>query len=276
MLYPLMRRLLVLLCLLPIVAQAEVSVVTSIRPLYQITAALMQGVGEPELLIKNQRSAHHFAFRPSHFRLLQQADLVIWIDRHFESGLQRLPEILAKNTVQLELLPTLGLQGQDGHIWYSPELLIKISGQIANALSALDAENQPAYDQNKQRFQQQIILWETTINQLLIDFKPRYLLDHDFLRHFEAAFAIKAVATINDSHDQHGGIQAIQQLERQLADNPVNCLISNEATISLIGKNLAGQFSLSSHSINSFADEGDVTTRFIRHLQHFTEILRGC
>ena len=52
MLYPLMRRLLVLLCLLPIVAQAEVSVVTSIRPLYQITAALMQGVGEPELLIK--------------------------------------------------------------------------------------------------------------------------------------------------------------------------------------------------------------------------------
>jgi ABC-type Zn2+ transport system substrate-binding protein/surface adhesin len=52
-----MRCFLVLFCLLPFVAQAKVNIVTSILPLQQITAAIMQGAGEPELLIKNQHSA---------------------------------------------------------------------------------------------------------------------------------------------------------------------------------------------------------------------------
>jgi zinc transport system substrate-binding protein len=271
-----MRCLLLLLCLLPNLVQAEISVVTSVRPLYQITAAIMQDVGMPKLLVKSQHSAHHFAFKPSHFRLLQQADLVIWIDRHFEAGFQRLPEVLPKKTRQLELLPALRLDRKDGHIWYSPKLLKEMSSQIARVLGELDAENRHIYDKNKQALQQQINLWQQTIEDLLGRRKPRYLLDHDFLQHFEADFGLKAVAVIHDNHDQHGGIKALQLIEQQLKSHPANCLISNEAAISEIGNNLARLFSLSSHSINSFADEGDLATRFTRHLHHFAEIIRAC
>lgn len=271
-----MRCLLLLLCLLPNVVQAEISVVTSVRPLYQITAAIMHGAGTPELLIKSQHSAHHFSFKPSHFRLLQRADLMIWIDRHFEAGFQRLPEVLSKNARQLELLPTLGLDRKDGHIWYSPKLLVEMSNQIARALGELDDENRHIYDKNKLALQQQINLWRQAIEGLLDRGKPRYLLDHDFLQHFEADFGLKAVAVIHDNQDQHGGIKALQLIEQKLESRSTNCLISNEAAISEVGKNLARQFSLASHSINSFADEGDVATGFMRHLQHFTEILRSC
>lgn len=271
-----MRCLFLLLCLLPNLSQAEISVVTSIRPLYQLTAAIMQGVGTPELLVKSQHSAHHFAFKPSHFRVLQKADLVIWIDRGFESGFQNLPEILSKNASQLELLPTLGLEKQDGHIWYSPKLLVEMSHQIARVLGELDTENRSIYDKNKQALQQQIDLWRQAIEGLVNSGKPRYLLDHDFLPHFETDFGLKAIAVIHDNHDQHGGIKALQLIERQLKSHPANCLISNETTISGVGKNLVRQFSLSSHSIRSFADKGDPAVRFIRHLQHFVEILRSC
>lgn len=271
-----MRRLFLLLCLLPNLSQAEISVVTSIRPLYQMTAAIMQGAGRPQLLVKSQHSAHHFAFKPSHFRILQKADLVIWIDRRFESGFQRLPELLPKNARQLELLPTLGLERQDGHIWYSPKLLVEMSNQIARALGDLDTENRPIYDKNNQALQQQIILWRQAIEGVVDSGKPRYLLDHDFLQHFEADFGLKAVAVIHDNHDQHGGIKALQLIEQQLKSHPANCLISNETTISGVGNNLVRQFSLSSYSIRSFADEGDVHTRFVRHLQHFVEILQSC
>ncbi len=271
-----MYRLFILLCLLPTVTLAEISVVTSVRPLYQITAAIMQGVGTPELLIKDQHSTHHFAFKPSHFRLLQQADLVIWIDRYFESGFQRLPEILPEETRQLELLPATGLSRKDGHIWYSPTLLVKISDYIAHVLGELDGQNRLIYDQNRQELQKQVELWRQATESLLAGHKPRYLLDHDFLQHFEAEFDIKPVAIIHNNLDQHGGIKALRRIEQQLESHSISCLISNEADISEIGKNLAGQYSLPTHSLKPFASEADAASGFIRHLQHFTHILSNC
>ena len=49
-----MRFLFIIACLFASSVQAKVNVVTSILPLQGITAAIMQGVGEPELLIKDQ------------------------------------------------------------------------------------------------------------------------------------------------------------------------------------------------------------------------------
>lgn len=271
-----MRYLLLLFCLLLNVARADLSVVTSIPALYQITAAIMQGAGSPQLLIKDEHSAHHFSFKPSHFRTLQQADLVIWVDRHFEAGFQRLPETLPAQTHQLEILPAMGMQSQDGHIWYSPKLLIAMSHHIADKLTELDADNQAIYNQNRIVFEQQINLWRQGIESLLSQDTPAFLLDHNFLQHFEDAFGITPVAVINDSHGHHRGIKALQQIEKLLKDQPVNCLISNETHISSIGRNLAREFSLTTHSIKTFVDEGDTDSRFISHLQHLTEILQSC
>ena len=108
---------------------ANIKVVTSIEPIHQITSAIMRGVYEPELLIKQQVSAHHFSFRPSHFTLIKNADLMIWIGRDFESGLQRLPDILSKTTRQLELVKAqtcnikMGISGI--HLLCFHSLLIK-------------------------------------------------------------------------------------------------------------------------------------------------------
>ncbi len=81
-----MRIFILLLCLQSAALCAAPRVVTSIAPLHELTAAIMRDVGEPALIIKDQASAHHFAFKPSHMRLLQQADLVIWVGRQFEAG----------------------------------------------------------------------------------------------------------------------------------------------------------------------------------------------
>ena len=256
--------------------QAQLSVVSSIRPLHQITAALMQDTGEPQLLIKNEHSTHHFAFKPSHFRLLQRADLVIWIDRHFESGFQGLPKLLPETTRQLELLPALGLQGKDGHIWYSPALLLEISDHISARLIEMDSSNRLIYEKNRKNFQYEIAVWQQQMTKYLANNQPRYLLDHDFLQHFHAEFNLNAIAVIHDNHDQHGGIKALQEIEQLLQSQAVNCLISNEPDISRIGNNLAERFNLLRQTLKSFANEGPVTTRFMRHLQQFAEVQQSC
>ena len=129
---------LVLVCLYSTVLAAAPRVVTSITPLQEITSALMAGVASPQTIIGDGASAHHFALRPSHMRLLQQADLVIWIDRHFEAGFGRIADTLPRSTRQLELLPALGMNHSDGHIWYSPRRLQQVAELIANQLGDID------------------------------------------------------------------------------------------------------------------------------------------
>ena len=120
-----MRIFVLLLCLQSVAVSGAPRVVTSIAPLHELTTAIMDGIAEPELIIQDHVSVHHFAFKPSHMRLLQQADLVIWVGRHFEAGFSRVPEVLPGSAQPLELLPELGIENEDGHIWYSPKLLLQ-------------------------------------------------------------------------------------------------------------------------------------------------------
>lgn len=78
-----LRRLALLLAasvLTPSLALAEVpKVVTDIAPVQSLVAQVMEGLGEPGLLMDQGADAHHFSLRPSQARALQQADLVVWI-----------------------------------------------------------------------------------------------------------------------------------------------------------------------------------------------------
>ena len=204
------RNLIILLSLLPLGSQAQVSVVTSIEPLFQLTSTIMQGAGKPELLIKRIALTHDFAFKPSHFRLLQNADLVIWIDRYFESGFQKLPQILRKEVIQLELLRALNLEQQDGHIWYSPALLKPVTQKIRDALIEIDPQNRETYRRNARELTDAIASWHKKSKAEIKAAKPRYILDHDFLSHFEKDMEIKSIAVLHDTNEQPVGIKALQ------------------------------------------------------------------
>jgi zinc transport system substrate-binding protein len=152
-----MRLCILLLCLHSATLTAAPRVVTSIAPVFELTTAIMTGVAEPGLIIEGDASAHHFAFKPSHMRSLQQADLVIWIDRHFEAGFSRVADTLPSSTRQLELLPALGLEGGDGHIWYSPRLLLRSIQIIRDTLLTLDPMHQNLYQANADLLMQALL-----------------------------------------------------------------------------------------------------------------------
>jgi zinc transport system substrate-binding protein len=276
-----MRILFALLYLLSFPALAEITIVTSIKPLQQLTSAIMQGAGEPQLLIKHQISAHHFAFKPSHFSLINQANLIIWISRDFESGFHRLPEIMSKKTTSLELLKALDLAHEDGHIWYSPVLLPRIANQILRALNDIDPANAAIYQRNTDRLIQSINLWAATTRADIAKVKPRYMLDHNFLSHFEHDFGIEAIAVLHDSHDQHGGIQQLQTIESALLQSPVKCLLINESAPSKLARNFAVKFKLDIHKIvdpgNVGSADGEaIEPAFISSLNRLSSIMQQC
>jgi len=265
-----MRHLIVFLCLLPFSSQASINVVTSIQPLYLITKSIMRGVGEPELLIKPTASVHDFAFKPSQMRQLKKADLVVWIDRNFESGFQKLPGIISRDTEVIELLRVPGLKQQEGHIWYSPTLILRTIEQIQSTLGRIDPQNARVYQSNSAQLSELVDTWGKNTYKLLMTSKPVYLLDHDFFSHFEKYMGVKSVAVLHDTNEQPPSIRELQRIEGLLTRVPVKCLLHNESMPSKLAQNIAQKFSLPIYNI------GQDSSDFMQSLQNISSTLLKC
>ena len=51
-------------------AKAEIKVVTTIKPLHSLISNVMDGVGDPALIIEGSNSPHSFVLKPSHAKLI--------------------------------------------------------------------------------------------------------------------------------------------------------------------------------------------------------------
>ncbi|AUG52263.1 zinc ABC transporter substrate-binding protein ZnuA [Thalassospira marina] len=85
-------------------------VVASIKPIHSIAAAIMQGVGEPELLVKGAASPHTYSLRPSEAKALQNADLVIYVSPELEGFLEKPLTSLSTNAKVMELAEATGVK----------------------------------------------------------------------------------------------------------------------------------------------------------------------
>lgn len=85
-----LKKLLGGLLFLPLVALAtQPQIVTSIKPVHSLVAGVMQGVGEPLLLVSGGASPHDYSLKPSEARAIDQAQVVFWIGPDLESFLIR-------------------------------------------------------------------------------------------------------------------------------------------------------------------------------------------
>lgn len=94
----------------PDTAIAAPKVATSIKPVHSLVAAVMEGVGEPELLIEGNLSPHNFVMKPSQAKSLQNADLIVWIGHALEPALEKPVAEIGARAVSLELLEVDGVE----------------------------------------------------------------------------------------------------------------------------------------------------------------------
>jgi zinc transport system substrate-binding protein len=103
---------------------AGIDVVASIKPLHSLVASVMQGVGEPALLVKGTGSEHSYSLRPSEARALEEAEVVFWVGETMETFLIKPLQALAGDAEVIELweVPGLTLLGtREGGMWEAHE-----------------------------------------------------------------------------------------------------------------------------------------------------------
>ena len=85
-------------------AKADIKVVTTIKPLHSLISSVMEGVGEPSLIIEGTSNPHTFVFKPSHAQLLEEADIVFWIGEDLEAFMEKPLDSLAGNATKISFM----------------------------------------------------------------------------------------------------------------------------------------------------------------------------
>jgi zinc transport system substrate-binding protein len=88
---------------------AQIKVVASIKPIHSLASYLMDGVDKPDLIVDGYASPHGFALKPSHAKMLQNADLIFWVGEDLESFLEKPLKSIAKKAEKIELMEIKGL-----------------------------------------------------------------------------------------------------------------------------------------------------------------------
>jgi len=231
-------------------AQAEVRVLTSIKPLQLIAAAVQDGVAVPEVLLPPGASPHNYALRPSDVRKVQSVDLLYWIGPDMEGFLPRVLKGRSLPSVAVQDLPGMKLRHfaedshshaedadehdhdhrpgtLDAHLWLSPVNARVIATRMAADLSAADPANAARYQNNLKAFSERLDALDARLKARLagIAGKP-YFVFHEAFDYFEDAYGLKHAGVFSVAAEVQPGAQHVAAMRARLQQVGKTCVFS--------------------------------------------------
>lgn len=206
-------------------AAAAPKVIASIVPLHSLVASVMDGVGEPELLLRGQNSEHQASYSPAQIEQLGKADIVFIMGEGLELKLTELSGSEAVNGrtfVQMSSAPglvklpireggtfekdedagenfTSGTASFDPHLWLDPENAKAMAALISDTLAKADPENASRYAANEAALVKDL---DGLTAEIAADVAPvkdkSFVVFHDAYQYFEKRFGLKASGSISD------------------------------------------------------------------------------
>src|SRR5215217_4594391 len=241
-------------------ALAAPAVVASTKPVHSLVAAVMDGVGEPGLIVKGSASPHTYSLRPSDAAALEAADVVFWTGHGLELFLGDALATLSSEARTVELADAEGIEllpmreggafeahthgdeehdhdheehdhahGEEGdmHFWLDPENAKLMVTEIATVLSVVDPENATAYNANAEAELVRLDQLEEELRETLapVTGKP-FIVFHDAYQYFEQRFGLTAAGSITVSPEVMPGAARIEELRAKGGGLGATCLFA--------------------------------------------------
>lgn len=246
-LLPALLGSLLLLLSQPVLAS---QVLTSIKPLQLIAAAILDDIEEPAVLLPPGSSPHHHALRPSERRTLQQATRVYWVGGSLELFLESLLSRHAGAQALIDLpgvqlrtaLQSLNFQQEeahghthhkhdhglnDPHLWLSPDNARVIARWMAEDLQGIYPDQQQQLQANLQAFLLRLDAEEVRLHQRLqgLGDKPWFVF-HDGYGYFEDHFNVHPNGIFSLSDEVQPGARHVNLLRQRLQQAGSSCVFS--------------------------------------------------
>lgn len=253
------RRLAPVFACLALPAGAEVPrVVADIGPVHSMVARVMDGVGEPMLLIPTSVSPHGHGMRPSEAEMLSRADVVIWVGAALAPWMGAAVGSLAEDATSLELLVDVGVApppegvmqadkviggeldhddhdhdhdhdhgGIDPHAWLDPATAKLWLGRIAETLAEADPENAIIYATNAEAGQAEFDSLMLEVRTRVEPLRGRgYITFHDAYHGFETRFDLPSLGSISVSDAVPASAGQVAALRDAVVSSKAACVFS--------------------------------------------------
>lgn len=246
--------------LLATAAAAEPQVVASIRPVHSLVAGVMQGVGEPVLLLSGAASPHDYSLRPSDARALENATAIFWVGEGLEAFLAKPLGTLAGDAriVALSeaegvvLLPTRagGIRHEeahdeephaeeheheddhehgahDMHLWLDPDNAAAMVDAIVGALAAVDPANGTRYAANGRELRARLAALDEALREQLAPVADRpFVVFHDAYQYFVERYGLNEVGAITVDPQRRPGAQRLTAIRARLQELGAACVFA--------------------------------------------------
>lgn len=235
-------------------AEAAVpEVVVSIKPLHSLVARIMDGVGQPILLVAGGASLHSFSLKPSQAAALEDAALVLWVGPSLETFLAEPLQALAGDATVLEAAALPGMVllppreggaweahddaeseqhdehggGTDGHLFLDPANAMTVAAATAEALAALDPEHAAAYAANGAALRAELEALDKALAEELAPLADRrFVVFHDAYQYFERRYGLHALGSITVSPDRQPGARRLREIQEKVAALGATCIFA--------------------------------------------------
>ena len=270
---PLISSIIITLLFTISISKADIKVVASIKPVHSLVSYVMDGVGRPDLIVDGYNSPHGFSLKPSHAKMIENADLIIWVGEDLEAFLEKPLNTIAKKAVNVEIMELKSIKklkfreknvfedhddhghkekkhddhGHEGHahgehdphVWLDPMNAKVIIKEIEKQLIKLDPNNSSKYKANSKKAQSEL---DNLTKNIKRDLKGnlRFVVFHDAYQYFENRFGIKVLGALTVNPDVLPGAEQLSEIREVIEHEKVNCLFAepqfNPAIIKSIAK----------------------------------------
>ncbi|MEO5377038.1 MAG: zinc ABC transporter substrate-binding protein [Magnetococcus sp. DMHC-6] len=231
---------------------ADVSVVATIQPIHSLVSAVLQGAGEPYLLVRGKNSPHTGSLRPSDAAILQTADLIFWVGPQLELFLERSLTKLPKKARLVSLSQIAGvtllpyrqeemqseehaeehashthLGGMDMHIWLDPQNAKGIVVAIGAHVSQLDPKQASLYQKNVQATLTRLEVLQTQLEHILTPVKEwPFMAFHDAYQYFSVRFGLNYQGSVTTNPDRTPGAARLTAIQSVIRSSHTRCILS--------------------------------------------------
>ncbi|MDO7925961.1 zinc ABC transporter substrate-binding protein ZnuA [Pseudomonas sp. KFB-139] len=288
--------------------QAEVRVLTSIKPLQLIAAAVQDGVGTPEVLLPPGASPHHYALRPSDVRRLNEVELFYWIGPDMESFLPRVIQGRKLPAVAVQSLPGMHLRhfeadnashddhdhdhshgadehdhdhrpgSLDSHLWLSSFNARVIAAKMATDLGTADPDNAARYKSNAEAFAKRLDALDTRIKSRVsaVAGKP-YFVFHEAFDYFEEAYGLKHTGVFSVAAEIQPGAQHVAAMRERLKEVGKTCVFSEPPLRPRLAETLTAGLPVKLAELDALGGYTPATAQgYEQVLQKLGDDLAGC
>ena len=286
---------------------AEVKVVTTIKPIHSLVAGVMDGLGSPSLIVDGSNSPHNFSLKPSHAKMIEDAEIIFWVGEDLETFMIKSLESIANNATKVSFMDLdnitklkfkeeniLEVEGYDddhddhddhykhadgefdAHIWLDPKNAIEIVNEIAKTLSLKDPNKKNVYYSNAEKLNHSLNELIKKIN-LSINKDARFIVFHDAYQYFEKRFDVSSAGALILNEEALPSAKKVSEIHKIIKKQNINCIISEPQFNPNIIKSIAQDSSILTRSFDPLGSSFDTNKNlYFEMILSLSNSLKDC